>query len=431
MRIFPVLLALLVAAGLYFVIIDRERTMAFLAGGASAAQPPIAEETGDVATTEDATEEAEALIKVVAIASEARVIDSAVVLRGQTEASRQVDVRAETSSTVTSEPLRKGSYVEADALMCVLDPGTRHSSLAEARARLAEAKARRTEAESRIPEAKAREAEALARLDEALINQNAASRLSEGGFASETRVKNADAAVAAAEASVEAARAGLTAAASGLEYADASIESASANVAAAQKELERLEIRAPFAGYLETDAAELGSLLQPGSLCGTILQLDPIKLVAFVPETEVNRIKVGALAGARMAAGGEEVRGTVSFLSRSADQTTRTFRVEIEVPNSDLSVRDGQTAEILIASDGVKAHLLPQSAMTLDDEGRLGVRLVDDAGMVSFAPVRLLRDAREGVYLAGLPDKINVITIGQEYVTDGVQVAATIKETNG
>ena len=161
-------------------------------------------------------------------------------------------------------------------------------------------------------------------------------------------------------------------------------------MASAENELEKLEIHAPFAGILESDTAELGSLLQPGSLCGTIIQLDTIKLVGFVPETLVDRVEVGAAAGARLSSG-REVVGEVTFISRSADPTTRTFRVDVEVPNTDLSIRDGQTAEIGIQADGEVAHLLPQSALTLDNQGQLGVRTVED-GRAGFAPVSVLRD---------------------------------------
>ena len=83
-----------------------------------------------------------------------------------------------------------------------------------------------------------------------------------------------------------------------------------------------------------------------------------------------------------MAAGGAQVVGKVTFLSRSADPTTRTFRVEIEVPNKELKIRDGQTAEILIGAAGAQAHLVPGSALTLNNDGALGLRAVDDAGIV-------------------------------------------------
>ena len=426
MRFVSLILAIIVGVGFGYWIFDRDGFKALFSGPPGASAAAQSDDTPEVQVEEDV--DPNALIKVVARRSIAREIDSAVILRGQTEAARQVDVRAETSSTVLSPPLRKGTFVEENELMCQLDPGTRNASLAESRAQLAEAVAGKTEAESRVPEAEARVIEAQARIDEALINQNAAQRLSEGGFAAETRVKNADAALASARAQYEASLASVSAAKAGLQAADARIESAVASVATAEKELDRLDIRAPFAGLLESDTAELGALLQAGSLCATVIQLDPIKLVAFVPETEVNRVVVGADAGARLAAGGQQVRGKVTFLSRAADPTTRTFRVEIEVANADLEIRDGQTAEIAISAAGATAHLLPSSALTLNEEGQLGLRTVDDNGVVAFNQVSVVRDTVEGIWLTGLPEQVNVIVVGQEYVTAGVTVAPTYQE---
>lgn len=405
MRLLPILTAILVTGFLYLVVFERDRLTAFAARDAAPEEEVV----------EEVAETAEDLISVVAVRSMAEVVDSAVVLRGETQAARQVDVRSETSGQVISEPLRKGAFVTEGQLLCQIDPGTREASVAEAMARLAEAN-------TRVPEAEARLMEAQTRLDEAEINDRAASRLSQDGFASETRVAATTAAVSSAKASVQAAK-------SGLEGARSGIQSAEAALAAAKKEIERLTITAPFDGLLESDTAEIGSLLQPGALCGTIIQLDPIKIVGFVPETEVDRVELGAVAGARLTSG-LEVTGTVSFLSRSADPTTRTFQVEVAVPNADLKIRDGQTAEMLIAAEGAKAHLLPASALTLNDEGLLGVRLVDDNSAVKFAEVTLLRDTAEGVWLGGLPEQANVITIGQEYVTEGVVVAASYEETN-
>ena len=415
-------MAIMVAIILYFAIIDRERARTFLGLTNETATQDVLKTTA----TDEAT--IKPLIKVVAQHSSARAIKSAVVLRGQTEAARQVEVRSETSATMISPPLPSGTFIEAGQLLCKLDPGTRGALFAEAKSRLAEANSRLSEAKSRVPESRARVIEASARLDEANVNQNAAVKLSEDGFATDTRVKGADAAVAAAEASVEAAKSGLSAATSGILSAEAGIESAMAGIAAAEKELSRLEITAPFKGLLEAKTAELGSLLQPGSLCATIIQLDPIKLVAFVPETEVNRIEMGAPAGGRLAAGGDEIRGVVTFLSHAADPTTRTFRVEIEVPNPDLTIRDGQTAEILIGASGTTAHLLPQSALTLNNDGALGLRVINAEGVVRFQTVQLLRDTVDGVWLTGLPEKLDVIVVGQEYVTAGVKVDPTFRE---
>ncbi len=404
MRLFPILAAIVAAAVIYAFVFERDRLMAVATDGAPA-QDAAPEQA------EPATERGP--VGVVAVKSTARTIDSAVVLRGQTEAFREVDLRAETSGQVVSEPLRKGAFVEAGDVLCEIDPGTRQAALREARARLAASRAR-------MPEARARLEEARSRLEEAEINDNAARRLQQEGFASQTRAAATKAALRSAEAAVESA-------ATGLETVKAEIEAAQAAVAAAEKEIERLTISAPFAGLLESDTAELGSLMQPGSLCATVIQLDPVMLVGFVPETDVDRVEPGATAVADMASGGR-VQGEVTFLSRQADETTRTFRVEIRVPNADLELRDGQTAEIVISADGTKAHLLPQSALTLNDEGTLGVRLVGEENAALFTPVTLLRDTPNGVWLSGLPETANVIVIGQEYVTDGVKVAPSYRE---
>lgn len=381
MRPIPILTAAVVMAVLYFLVFQRDTLMSVATGDT----PPAAEAAEEAGASPESGEPAGKPVSVVAKRSTAEVVDSAVILRGRTEAARQVDLRAETSGLVVSEPLRKGTSVAAGEVICRLDPGTRDIALAEAEARLEEARAGLADAE---------------------VNASAAERLSVDGFAAETRV---------------------TAARANVQSAHASVQSAEAAIAGAEREIGLLEIRAPFSGLLESDAAEVGSLLQPGALCATVIQLNPIKLVGFVPETAVGRVERGAPAGARLASG-REVTGTVTFISRSADDATRTFRVEVTVSNSDLAIRDGQTAEIAVASDGAVAHLLPQSALTLSDDGALGVRLVAADETAAFAPVSLLRDTTEGVWVTGLDETADVIVVGQEYVTDGVRVAPTYRE---
>lgn len=425
MRIFSIITAILVMSGLYLLVFERERIVAFAnRGDAAMAEPEAETETSETETAEMAETR---LVSVVAMASQARDIASAVLVRGQTQAARQVELRAETAGQVISEPLRKGTQITAGQMLCQLDPGTSEVSLADARARLAEAQARVPEAEARLPEAQARVAEAKARVVEAEINLRAAQRLAEDGFASDTRVAAAQAAFESATASVQAAMSGVAGSNSGIQGAVAGIQSAEAGVAAASREIDKLTITAPFAGLLESDAAELGTFLQPGALCATVIQLDPIKLVGFVPETDVDRVQVGAAAGARLVTG-QEVRGQVTFLSRSADATTRTFRVEVQVPNDDLAIRDGQTAEIVISSQGEAAHLIPSSALTLNDQGALGIRAVDDAQIVRFVPVSVLRDTIDGVWVAGLPQNVDVIVVGQEFVIEGVPVTVAYRE---
>ena len=417
MRIVSLITALAVISVLYVLVFERDVLRGFSDGENI---EELANDLGDgpelnseVETATTKTEKSKKIISVVVVESIAKTIDSAVVLRGETAAARSVEVRSETSGQVINEPLKKGANISQGQVLCRLDPGTREATLADAVAGLAEARAR-------VPETQAKLDEAEARLTEAKINFNAANKLSEGGYASETRVASAEAAVRAAEASIASATAGF-------DSTRSNIQSAEASVAIAKKEIERISLTAPFDGILETDTAELGTLLQPGALCAKIIQLNPIKFVGFVPETELGRIIKGSTATAKLI-DGQEIQGTVTFVSRSADQTTRTFRVEIEADNADLSISKGQTAEISIASDGTQAHLLPQSALTLDDSGALGVRTVDEQSQVLFFETDLIRDTMKGVWLKGLPEKTNVIVLGQEYVTDGVEVQQVFQE---
>ncbi|MEH6834483.1 MULTISPECIES: efflux RND transporter periplasmic adaptor subunit [Falsihalocynthiibacter] len=422
MRPLPVISAILVSLFLFLLVFERDRLLGFAFKDDT---PVVVEETveaGDqptsVAQIEAVdevtdTQNASPMVSVVALRSVAQPVENAVLLRGQTEAARKVEIRSEVTGLIISEPLRKGGYIEKGQLLCEVEIGTRASVLADAEGNLERANAA-------VPEANARLAEANARLSEAKINDTAAKRLSEGGFASDTRVASSAAAYESALAGVQGAKASVSAAESG-------IKSAVARVVAAERDIERLRILAPFSGMLETDTAELGTLMQPGALCTTVVLLDPIKLVGFVPETDVERIKVGAMSGARLASGVDAV-GRVSFLSRTADSATRTFRVEVIVPNADLAIRDGQTVEIVVSSAGSDAHLLPASSLTLNDEGALGVRVVEDQNVVKFLEVSVLRDSVDGIWVLDLPQEVSVITSGQEYVIDGVTVAVTYRE---
>lgn len=360
MRIFPILSALAVGVFLYALVMERDFLRA-LAG----AEPEVVEAAAAPAGTDGA-------VAVIARHSVARNVESELVLRGRTEALRRVEVRAEVTGLVNSEPLRRGAIVEKGDVLCQLDPGTRPAQLAEAQARL-------------------KEAEANSRASESLV---------ERGFTAETTAISNRAALQAAQAAID----------------------------QAEREIERLKLLAPFDGLLESDTAEIGTLLQPGSICATVTDLDPIKLIGYAPERLVDRIEVGAPVGTRLLTG-QEFLGEVTFVARSADPETRTFLVQAEVPNRDLAIRDGITAEIVVGLDGTEAHLLPQSALTLDDLGRLGVRIVQD-GAAAFAPVSIVRDVAEGVWLEGLPESVDVIVVGQDFVTDGQPVEATFLETS-
>ncbi len=356
MKFIHILTALLVTGFIYATVMERDALLAF-AGVETTPETP-----------EDTPQDnAPKAVPVVTMHSVEREVQSGIVLRGTTQAARRIDMRAETSGRVVSQPLPSGTAISEGQVLCELDAGVLEAQLAEAKAGLANAEA----------------------------NNNVASRLAESGFGAENSAISASAA----------------------------LESARARVLSVERILSQLRITAPFAGVLENDSAEIGSLLQPGGLCATILALDSIKLVGYVPEIDIVNLSVGQLAGARLLSG-REVVGKVTFIARSADPLTRTFRLEVTVDNPDQSILDGQSAEIGIAFAGEKAHLLPQHVLTLNNEGALGVR-IDDNNVARFVPVKIIRDAPEGFWLTGLPAEADVIVTGQEYVTDGRAISVT------
>ena len=194
--------------------------------------------------------------------------------------------------------------------------------------------------------------------------------------------------------------------------ADAALAAARAEVERMELDITRTVITAPFDGILETDSAEAGSLLQPGALCATLLDLGPARIVGFGPERVIDSFTVGTPTRATLTTG-HQVAGNISFVARSAESRTRTFRIEITVPNPDGRVRDGLGAEILVAVRHPGAHRVPQSALTLSSEGDIGLRTVVE-GRARFAAVQLLRDDSNGVWVSGLPTHTEMIVVGQK-----------------
>ena len=181
------------------------------------------------------------------------------------------------------------------------------------------------------------------------------------------------------------------------------------------------KVKAPFDGYLETFSVKEGDYLNTGAVCATIIDPDPMRLIGEVSEKEINFVKVGAKAEAELISG-KKVEGVVSFVSTSANKGTRTFRVEIDVKNSDRSIRDGVSAQIAIEGDTILAHKISPSILMLGDAGELGIRTVNEDDQVEFKEIEILEDSIEGIWIAGLPKKTRIITIGQEYVFQGQTV---------
>ena len=292
-----------------------------------------------------------------------------VTLRGRTEAARSVSVRSETAGVVAQTPAREGTFVRAGTVLCRLAVDARQASLDQARALL-----------------KSRQ-----------LQHQAAKDLAEKGYRSQTQVLEALAA----------------------------LDSARASVRQAEISLSQVNIRAPFSGVFDRRDAEIGAYLAPGQPCGTMIELNPLLVVGDVPETEAARLHTGAPAVARLV-DGKLLNGQVRYVARDADPQTRTYHLEVAVQNPSLDVRSGLSAEVRIGTGAGPAHLAPVSALVLDSAGRQGVRYLLGDNRVAFAPVTILEETPQGMWISGLNGSVRLITVGQSYVADGqkVRVAA-------
>lgn len=291
---------------------------------------------------------------------------SALEIRGRTEADALVEVRAQTGGTVEQRPVEKGSRVEKGELLCVIERGARQARLAQAEAQLKQAE----------------------------TELQAQATLAEKGHVARNQIPALQAAVNAAKAAM----------------ADAELE------------LSRTEVQAPITGIVQDPLASVGDVVQLGGTCATIIDSDPMNVIGQVAEREIGALEEGMPAEVRLVSG-TEAEGTIRYVAPSADPQTRTFRVEIAVPNPDGAIKDGVTAHAIVPLPGAKAHLLSSAYLTLDDSGVIGVRTVDDADVVHFLPVSIVGSAENGMWVAGLPDEVRIITVGQEYVSEGQTVA--------
>src|SRR5262249_32131650 len=191
---------------------------------------------------------------------------------------------------------------------------------------------------------------------------------------------------------------------------EAQLKAAEAALAAAEAEQERGSVRAPWSGVVHDVAVEVGqaAFSFAGREIATMVALDPMLAVVEVAERQLAGIKVGAIAEVRLVTG-ERASGKIRFVAKTASPTTRTYRVEIELPNADGNIPDGITAEVIVPLAPVLATRVPRSAVTFSSAGNLGLRVVDANDTVEFVPVGVIEDEQSYMWVVGLPDRSRVI----------------------
>jgi multidrug efflux system membrane fusion protein len=208
-----------------------------------------------------------------------------------------------------------------------------------------------------------------------------------------------------------------------LSQFEADLKGAQAQLAQAEAERDRGVVLAPVAGIVNEVPVTLGQSLLPGAPVAEVMSLDPMLAVVEISERRLSGVKVGEKADVRLVSG-EEVSGTVRFISNRASPQTRTYRVDVSIPNPNNTIVDGVTAEVSLYLAPVAATKVARSALTFSAEGRLGVRAVGADGKVGFVPVGLVEDQTEYLYVSGIPEGTRIIVEGQDFVKEGQTVEA-------
>jgi multidrug efflux system membrane fusion protein len=290
--------------------------------------------------------------------------DAVLTIRGRTQALHSVELKAEVDGVVRAIHFEKGDRVKTGQVLCEIKLNDRAAKLDQARAMVTQT-----------------------------AKQHAVDLdLARSGFRSTTQVDQSAAALEAAKASEQ----------------------------TMAIDLENTRIRAPFDGLVDDRFVDVGDYMRPGDKCALLIAPEPFLAVGQVSEREVGELKIGDPASATLVTG-ETAQGRIRFVASRADDTTRTFRIEVELPNPDGKLRVGVSADIHIPVKQVSAQKISPGILVLDDSGVVGVRAVKN-GIVRFLPVQIVSDGPDGMWVAGLPDNLTVITVGQSFVTDGERV---------
>ena len=304
-------------------------------------------------------------VSVRTLISTAQETSPIVTLRGFTRNKRSVMVRTETDGRVKARPVERGEKVSESTLLCELAIEDRQVKLEEAIATRARAQ----------------------------LDYDGARELHEKGLISDVDLANRNEHLARAKATETSNRIAL----------------------------KRTQVRAPFSGIVEETEAEVGDFLRRGEVCATMLDFDPMLVVGRVSEFEVSSLALGDEATAVLISG-ETITGHISFLGRDSNDGTRTYRVEVEVPNPSQSFRSGVTAEIRVPLNPVLAHRITPNLLRLDDIGRLGVYTVSSENRAEFHGIEILRDDESGFFVTGLPEVAQLVVRGQGTLIPGQAV---------
>ena len=206
-----------------------------------------------------------------------------------------------------------------------------------------------------------------------------------------------------------------------LAVANAQLETAKAVAQKIEVEIQHTRVRAPFAGVINEKFVVTGDFLERGNPALTLVDDSRLLAVGYVPQHSIKFLRKGLIANITLITG-ESMSGEVSFVSATSNPETRSYRIEVEVDNKDFKFIAGISGEIHIPVEQVAGHFISPSILTLSDSGELGVKTVDASNHVIFRPVTIISHSDKGSWVSGLPDSIQIISLGHGFVRAGDEV---------
>ena len=359
---------------------------------------------------------------------------------GSTAVNRRTDVRARTGSPVEEILVDTGDMVASgDVLIRLADDG-RQAQRLQALASIAQAEANLISAEANIDASTAQISQAETSLSDA--KETEADIIELGDFASDTQRRNAASGVLQAEQNLAVARSGLAQAEAGLAQAQASLESAEAALVQIDLDIERLTIRAPFAGRIEDRSVELGASVNPGDAVVRLTDVEIMLAQAQVSDRLRQDVSLGDMAQVRVGDGDTALylEGPITLIGATSNAATRTFLVEVELQNEisdgELLIVDNQFAKVTFAKESEPMYRIPQSALTSasvagSSDGTTGLLTINDENKVTFTEITFA-DYNEGGELLIHADRLGAgpirLIVGRGgFVEVGDQVDARVR----
>ena len=343
------------------------------------------------------------------------LIDQSIELQGQTVFNKKIDVKSETTGNIIDISFKRGDKVAKNTELIKISIENRIELLNSAKKDL-ERLNKELDLNEKNKNNLLGQNKELIKLYE--IEYASAKQLIDKGLSSKSKLSLASFNLANAKADQEDIIIKYESQLSNIESQIASVKSQLRNI---ELDIENTSIKAPFDGIISDKIIEISEFITTGNKLFTIIDLNPIKIQGYLSEFDVNKVSVGTNALIEDS-NGIKKNGKITFISPSAETSTRTFEITIEADNKDLSYKSGITTKIIIKGSELKAHKIPPSILTLLDDGTVGVKAIDNKNTVIFYPIKTIKDTVDGMWVSGLPDTVDLIISGQEYISIGEEI---------